>query len=82
MSEAERIAARLTEAQRRAVLFPLSKIARAGDLFPGEGKMAAQGWLRETCLFASYYHSGYLAYRLTPLGLVVRQVITNQDKAG
>ena len=51
---------------------------RAGDLFPGEGKIMAQGWLRESPLIERYHHAGYLAYRLSPTGNSVRNHLISQ----
>lgn len=81
MSEVADIAGRLSEAQRRAVVRQgLPKVIRAGDLFPGRGQEMAATWLKETPLFERYYHTGYMAYSLTLLGLQVRAHLTNKGE--
>ena len=80
MADAARIASSLSESQRRAVTRSFSRTVRAGHLFPGLGKIEAQGWLRETDLFERYFHSGYLAYRLTPLGEQVRAILKGEGE--
>ena len=72
----EKLAARLTDAQRRAIIRCKTAFGprggfihhRAGDLFPGEGRIMAVQWLRSNPLFQRYMQSGHYAYRLTYIG--------------
>ena len=81
MTDVKALADGLTEAQRWAVTNCVGRAVRAGKLFPGYGKIAAQGWLRETDLIERYFHAGYLAYRLTDLGLAVRAELARRKEA-
>lgn len=79
MSNIAELAGRLTKAQREAIICDHRRHPRAGDLFPGQGNIMGQTWLRSNPLFERYFHGGYFAYRLTPLGQQVRAHLLTQE---
>lgn len=79
----EALAKSLTEAHKKAILRAAGPgVHRAGDLYPGKGHLMAQGFLRESPIFERYFHWGYLAYRLTPLGkeLALRTYLQERER--
>jgi hypothetical protein len=85
-SEAEQIAASLTEAQRSIIigLGVESAIADVSDIFPPKQLAAQAGRLRKAGLVTSRLnkYESFLLWRLTPLGQQVRAILQGEQSHG